>query len=363
MSLVVAHAHQRAEHLRVGRQWRVGRRGVARGGRLPVGLGLGGGVGPGARRLPVAERGVERGQARRARRRRRGTARCLAASNGWTLMRDESAVRVLEQRPRAGGEVREARADADDHVGLRGERVGRAGAGDADRAHRQRMVGRESPTCRPGSRRPGCRGAAQKSISSRSALGIEHAAAADDERLLGAAQQRGAASRTSRGSGATRRCRCTRSSKKRLGIVVRLGLHVLAEGERHRPAFGRIGQHRHRPVQRRHDLLGPDDAVEIARHRPEAVVGADRAVAEVLDLLQHRIGLAVGEDVAGDQQHRQPVDMRDRGGGDHVGRARADRGGAGHHPPAPRRLGEGDRRMRHRLLVVGAVGRQLSRTA
>ena len=27
-------------------------------------------------------------------------------------------------------------------------------------------------------------------------------------------------------------------------VVVGLGLHVLAEGERHRPAFGRIGQDR-----------------------------------------------------------------------------------------------------------------------
>ena len=141
-------------------------------------------------------------------------------------------------------------------------------------------------------------------------------------------------------------------------IVIGLGLHVLAEGERHRPAFGRIGQDRDRPVERRHDLLGPRDAVEIARHRAEAVIGAHRSVAEVLDLLQNRIGPAVGEHVAGDQQHRQPIDMRDRGGGDHVGRARADRGGAGHHPLAPRGLGEGDRGMRHRLLVVGAIGRQ-----
>ena len=141
-------------------------------------------------------------------------------------------------------------------------------------------------------------------------------------------------------------------------IVVRLGLHVLAEGERHRSALGRIGQHRDRPVQRRHDLLGARDAVEIARDRAEAIVGADRSVAEVLDLLQNRIGPAIGEHVARHQEHRQPIDVRDRGGGDHVGRAGADRGRAGHHAPAARGLGEGDRGMRHRLLVVGAIGGQ-----
>ena len=44
--------------------------------------------------------------------------------------------------------------------------------------------------------------------------------------------------------------------------------------------------------------------------------------------------------------------------GDQVGGAGADRGRARHHPPAKVRLREGDRRVRHRLLVVRAVGRQ-----
>ena len=141
-------------------------------------------------------------------------------------------------------------------------------------------------------------------------------------------------------------------------IIIGLGLHVLAEGERHRPALGRIGQDRDRPSQRWHDLLGARDPIEIARHGLKAVIGAHRSVAEVLDLLQNGIRPTVGEHVARDQQHGQPIDMRERGGGDHVGRARADRSGAGHHPPAARGLGEGDCGMRHRLLVVGAIGRE-----
>ena len=146
--------------------------------------------------------------------------------------------------------------------------------------------------------------------------------------------------------------------EEREGIIVGFGLRVLAEGEGHRTAFGRVGQHRHCPAEGRDELLGPDDAIEIARDWAETVVGADGPVAEILDLLQNRVWPAAGEDVAGDEQHRQAIDMRHRGGRDHVGRAGPDRGRAGHHAPAARGLGEGDRRMRHRLLVMGAVGRQ-----
>ena len=158
--------------------------------------------------------------------------------------------------------------------------------------------------------------------------------------------------------------RRSRVGEEALGIVVGLGLHVLAEGQRHRAAFGRVGQHGHRPLQRRHDLLGPGDAVEVARDRAEAVVGRDRAVAEILDLLQHRVGAAVGEDVARQQQHRQAVDMGERRaavtmlvapGPIEVVQAimRA----------APHRLGIGDGAMGHGLLVVGAEGRQASSRA
>ena len=91
---------------------------------------------------------------------------------------------------------------------------------------------------------------------------------------------------------------------------------------------------------------------------PQAVVGRDSRVAEVLELLQHGVGLAAREGVARQQQDRQAVRVGERGGRHEIGRARPDRGRAGHHPAAPVRLGEGDRRMRHRLLVVRAECRQ-----
>ena len=49
-------------------------------------------------------------------------------------------------------------------------------------------------------------------------------------------------------------------------------------------------------------VLGPGDAVEVAGDRLEAVVDRDGAVVEVLDLLQDRIGAAIGEDIAGDSR-------------------------------------------------------------
>ena len=84
--------------------------------------------------------------------------------------------------------------------------------------------------------------------------------------------------------------------------------------------------------KRGQQMLGAGEAVEVAADRAEAVIRADRPIIEILDLLQHRIRPAICEDVAGDQQNRQPVDMRQRGGSNHVGGARADRGGDRHAP-------------------------------
>jgi hypothetical protein len=96
---------------------------------------------------------------------------------------DQSPIRVLEQSPGAGGEVCEPRADADDHVGLRGEGIGPAGPGDADRAHRQRMIDRRRRLARLGlADRNSTPGAEVDQLLF--GIGIKNAAAADYERLL-----------------------------------------------------------------------------------------------------------------------------------------------------------------------------------
>ncbi len=188
-------------------------------------------------------------------------------------------------------------------------------------------------------------------------VSVEDAAAADDQRFLRPAQRRNGVGKLTR-IGRLAALAMDLRGEERFGIIVSLRLHVLAEGERDRAAISRVGEHDKRPRQRRNELFGANNAVEIARHRAEAIVGADRAVAEILDLLQHRIGAAIGEDIARQQQDGQAVDVSERGGGDHVGCAGADRRRARHHAPPTRGLGEGDRRVRHRLLIVSAIGRE-----
>ena len=139
---------------------------------------------------------------------------------------------------------------------------------------------------------------------------------------------------------------------------VGLRLHVLAQGQGDRPAFGGIGHRGEGAGEGGEELFGAGDAVEVAAHRPEAVVRAHRAVPEVLDLLEHRIGGAVREHVARQQQEREPVHVRGGGGGHQVRGAGADGGGHGHRAPPVRRLGEGDGGMGHALLVVAAPRRQ-----
>jgi hypothetical protein len=88
---------------------------------------------------PVGERGAQRleGGAGVADERER---RVLVRVDGGDVEVDEADVVGGENRPRGGGEVAVAGADADDDVGLAGERVGRGRAGRADGADGLRVV-------------------------------------------------------------------------------------------------------------------------------------------------------------------------------------------------------------------------------
>ena len=95
-----------------------------------------------------------------------------------------------EQRVRAGDEILQPRADGDHDIGFARQRVGRRRAGDADRADVERVVPGQTALAGLGfghrhamrAREGGQRG---------TGLAVEHAAAGDDQRPLGAAQQRG----------------------------------------------------------------------------------------------------------------------------------------------------------------------------
>ena len=186
---------------------------------------------------------------------------------------------------------------------------------------------------------------------------MDHAAAADDDGRLGRLDQIDRAGQFVRVGGGAADVPGARG-KERLGPIIRLGLHVLAEGQADRAAFGRVGHHAHRAGQCRQQMFRPGDAVEIPHDRAKAVVRADRAVAKPFDLLQDRVGPSAGKDVARDEQDGQTVHMGQRGGGDHVGRPRPYAGGHRLRPPAPVALGKGDRGMRHGLFVLPAPSRQ-----
>ncbi len=261
-----------------------------------------------------------------------------------------------EEGARARRKISEPGAHGQDHVGAAGQRVRRRRAGDADRAEVERMVRGEGALAGLGLGE-GDRVGAAEAVEGSSGTAIDRPAAGDDERRLGRPERRGRGSELGR-VGRRAADAPDPGGEEGARAVEGLRLNVLAERERHRPAGGRVGQHRHRPRECDEDLLGAEDAVEIARDGAKTVIGRDRAVGEILDLLEHRVRPAGGEDIPRQQEHGQAVDMRQRRRRHHVGGPRPDRGRAGHHPPPRRGLGEGDRGVGHRLLVMGTKSRQ-----
>ena len=145
--------------------------------------------------------------------------------------------------------------------------------------------------------------------------------------------------------------------KKAFGIIIGLGLYVLAKSQRYRTTIGRIGHRAEGTRQGSQQMLGPRDTVKIATDRAETVICASGPIGEIFSLLQHRIGSARGKDIAGQEQDRQTVHMRQRSRRHHVGRPRSDRRGYRHRTGTPHLLGIGNRAMRHGLLIVTAVSR------
>ena len=140
---------------------------------------------------------------------------------------------------------------------------------------------------------------------------------------------------------------------------MRLCLNILRQTDESRAARRRIEHGLQRLGQGGHQLFGVGDPVPVAHHRLKAVVDGHRRLAEVLDLLQHRVGAAVLEGVAGEDQQRQTVGHGNTGSRNHVRRARTDRGGGDHDPPSPFGLGVGNTGEGHALFILPAPGRQL----
>ena len=277
----------------------------------------------------------------------------LAGVEGRDVQPDQRGP-ARQQRARSGGEVLQPRAHRQDHVCVPRQGVGGRGPGHADGANGLGMVPRHRTLARLGFRHgdsvPGGEGLQRVRRS-----GVQHAAASDDQGPARVPEQAGGAGQVRRvGAGPARAMQPGR--EERFGIVAGLGLHVLAQAERGRAAIRRVGEDGDRAGQGDQQLLRTGDAVPVARHRLEAVVHAGGGVAGRLKLLQHRVGPAAGEHVAGQEQHRQPVDVGDPRRRQQVHRSRADRGGDGHHLPPVPRLCIGHGGQRHALLVVPAEG-------
>jgi hypothetical protein len=103
------------------------------------------------------------------------------------------------------------------------------------------------------------------------------------------------------------------------------------------------------------DLLRAVDPVPVAGDRFEAVVDREILTVRQLELLQDRGHVPAGENVARQQQNRQPVDRGTGRGGEHIRRSRTDRGGAGESLQPVLHLRKGCRRMDHSLFVARQV--------
>jgi hypothetical protein len=127
---------------------------------------------------------------------------------------------------------------------------------------------------------------------------IEHAAARDNQRALGAPQT---GNRRVDIFGARRRgVKPDDARRKEIGREIPcLRLHVLGQRERNGTAQCSVGEHPQGARQRIEQLCRMHDAIEVARHWLERIVGGDAAVMEIFNLLQHRIGRARDEYVAG----------------------------------------------------------------
>jgi len=100
--------------------------------------------------------------------------------------------------------------------------------------------------------------------------------------------------------------------------------------------------------------------MRVPRHRHEALVHAEIPTPRRLQLLEHGIRASRSEDVARQEEHRQPVDRRGRGAGHHVRRSRPDRGRAREGGEAVPHLRKPGCDVHHALLVARlVVGEQL----
>ena len=137
--------------------------------------------------------------------------------------------------------------------------------------------------------RPECRSASTKRAQRVGRLGVDDAAAGDDQRALRAADQRDRLGRATPRPGTGRGTCQTRCARNSSGKSYASACTSCGNASVTAPVSAWFDEHAHRRQRRGHELLGPLDPVEVARHRPQRVVDRDVAARGRLELLQHRV--------------------------------------------------------------------------
>ena len=183
----------------------------------------------------------------------------------------------------AGGEVLQTRSNRQYQVGTPRQLIGARCTGDTDRTQVERVVPGQAAFTGLGFGH-GHTMFARERVQCLPGLAVQHAPARHDQGAFGRAQQPRRVGQVARiGDGAADTDRLGMQETRR--AVEGFGLHVLRQGQAHRPASGRIGHRCDRLRQCRQNLFRPGDAVEVARQRAKGVVDTHVAVPEVLQLL------------------------------------------------------------------------------
>ena len=190
------------------------------------------------------------------------------------VQRHQGEVRSLEEGAGARGEVGQASPDGEDEIGVGGQRVGGGRAAHADRADAGRVVPRQRALAGLGLR-DGNAVALGEGAQRRLGQGVVDPPAGDEKRPLGPPEplrHRGELGGIGPGALEPVDARL----EEVLGVVERLRLHVLGQGERHGAAGGRVREDGEGGGEALEQLLGARDPVPVPRDGPEAVVGGDR---------------------------------------------------------------------------------------
>ncbi|MNT48384.1 hypothetical protein D3C72_1851650 [compost metagenome] len=86
--------------------------------------------------------------------------------------------------------------------------------------------------------------------------------------------------------------------KERSRVIIGFALHILRQTERDCTCINRVREYPHGIDQVTHQLLRSRDSVPITRYGTKAVISTNAGIMVLLYLLQHRIRLTTGKQIA-----------------------------------------------------------------